>query len=144
MFTALLGALLIPLRPGLWREIWAFERGLPALLARPLPDALAAITPPPDGASAGSSIPLRLLCDTAALLDRRSPLGLCLRRSLTRYRFLRRAGLPLVLNFGARFQNGLPDRAVTGHAWLTLHGQPYAERGEDYRGFTVLLRHPQP
>jgi len=85
---------------------------------------------------------LRQLADIAALLDRRSPLGLCLRRSLTRYHFLRRVGVPVVLQFGAKFVAGKPDREVTGHAWLTLNDEPYYEADENWRGFVVMLSFP--
>jgi hypothetical protein len=131
-----------PARRQLWSELRAYERGLPAVLAGPLPPALAAQTP----ARADLTLPaeeVRLLADAAALFERRSPLGLCLRRSLARYHFLRRAGVPLVINFGARFKAGVADRQVTGHAWVTLEGQPYYEDGENYQDFTVMLRYPQ-
>lgn len=158
MFTRLrhwatgLGALmflLAPQRRKLWKEMRAFVRDLPKILEGPLPQALAGLTPTsPDLTFPNSTV--RLLTDAAALFERRSPLGLCLRRSLARYHFLRRAGVPLVLNFGARFNPstslragaGQPDREVTGHAWVTLKGQPYFEDGENYRGFTVLLKYP--
>ena len=134
-----------------------FVRDLPKTLEAPLPQALAALTPTsPDLAFPNSTV--RLLADAAALLERRSPLGLCLRRSLVRYHFLRRAGVPLSLNFGARFNvsttlrprlelvegagSGQPDREVTGHAWVALNGQPYFEDGENYQGFTVMLKYP--
>jgi Transglutaminase-like superfamily len=129
-------------RRQLWAEMRGYARGMPAALAGPLPKALAAQTPagtdlamPPDT--------VRLLADAAALFERRSPLGVCLRRSLLRYHFLRRAGLPLVLNFGARFKAGVADRQVTGHAWVTLDGEPYYEDGDNYQGFTVMLRYPK-
>src|SRR5437016_3338811 len=113
--------LLPPRRRALWKEMRAFMRDLPKVLESPLPQALAALTPAsPDLAFSASTV--RLLADAAALFERRSPLGLCLRRSLIRYHFLRRAGVPLVLNFGARFRAGQPDREVTGHAWVTLNG----------------------
>src|SRR5574337_296977 len=120
----------------------AFVRRLPQALATPLPEALAALTPATFDPGLPTSA-LRRLADLAALLDRRSPLGLCLRRSLVRYHFLRGAGLPLVLNFGARFKGGTPDREIAGHAWVTLNGQPYFEDGENYRGFTAMLKYPQ-
>jgi hypothetical protein len=129
-------------RRQLWRELRAYERRLPAVLAAPLPQVLAAQTP----AQPDLSLPagdIRLLADAAALFERHSPLGLCLRRSLARYHFLRRAGLPVAINFGARFKSGMADRQVTGHAWVTLDGQPYHEDGENYQGFTVMLRYPQ-
>ena len=128
-------------RRRLFGEMRAYVRGLPAALAGPLPTALAAQTP----VEADLALPaaeVRRLADAAALFERRSPLGLCLRRSLVRYYFLRRAGVPLVLNFGARFQGGVADRAITGHAWVTLNGEPYCEDGENYRGFTVMLIYP--
>jgi hypothetical protein len=88
---------------------------------------------------------VRRLADLAALLDRRSPLGLCLRRSLARYYFLRRAGLPVVLQFGARLRPGdAAVRDLRGHAWLTLAGRPYFEVEENWRGFTVMFCYPPP
>jgi transglutaminase superfamily protein len=130
-----------PSRRRLWAELRAYERGLPAAVAGPLPQVLAAQTP----SDVDLDLPaadVRLLADGAALFERRSPLGLCLRRSLARYHFLRRAGVPLVINFGARFRAGVADREVTGHAWVTLDDEPYYEDGENYRGFTVMLRYP--
>ena len=137
------------LADGRWRAAWAeqraFQRRLPALLDRPLPEAMAAITPshrdlplPPEK--------LRRIIDAAALFERRSPLGLCLRRSLARYHFLRRAGVPLDIHFGARLKGaaGQPAvRDVAGHAWVTLDGQPYHEDGENYQGFVVMLTYPR-
>jgi hypothetical protein len=140
-FAALL-ALANPHRRALWAEMRAYVRGLPGVLASPLPVALAAQTP----ARVDLSLPagtVRLLADASALFERRSPLGVCLRRSLVRYHFLRRAGVPVVVNFGARFKDQAPDRPITGHAWVTLEGRPYYENGENYRGFTVMVRYPE-
>jgi transglutaminase superfamily protein len=141
-FTTLLMLLFGARQRRLFDEMRAFVRRLPQALAAPLPEALAILTPPTSDLGLPASA-LRRLADLAALLDRRSPLGLCLRRSLVRYHFLRRAGLPLVLNFGARFKGGTPDREIAGHAWVTLNGKPYFEDGENYRGFTVMLKYPQ-
>jgi hypothetical protein len=135
------GLLLSSRRRALLREMRAFARNLPAELKTPLPDALRRITPDL-GARAEPEPAIRRLADLAALLDRRSPLGLCLRRSLIRYHFLRRAGVPVVVRFGARFVDGKPDRDITGHAWLTLNGQVYHEDGGNWRGFTVMLSFP--
>ena len=136
-----LPALLEPRRRALWREMRAYVKELPAVLGRPLPEAVAAQTPAtPDLALPAASV--RRLADAAALWERRSPVGLCLRRSLLRYHFLRRAGLPLVINFGARFAGSVADRDVAGHAWVTLHGRPYHEEGENWQGFAVMMRYP--
>ncbi len=83
------------------------------------------------------------MADVVAWLDRASPLGYCLRQSLTRYRVLRRIDLPLVVHFGARFVDGKPDREISGHAWLTLNGEPYHELTENWRGFTVMWSYPE-
>ena len=147
---ALLGATL----PGLlgkreWRvllrEMRSFIATLPERLRGPLPEAMAALAPeesstPPDPRT---ETRVRNLVDLAVLLERNSPLGLCLRRSLTRYYFLGREGLPLKIHYGARMIGGEPDRQFNGHAWLTLEDVPYHEDGENWRGFTIMLTFPQ-
>ncbi len=130
-------------RQTLFREMQAFCRNLPAAIKGPLPETLQKLTPVERiGNSLYSVNHVRDLADVAALLERRSPLGLCLRRSLARYHFLRREGLPVVLQFGAKFVAGKPDRDLTGHAWLTLDGQPYYEADENWRGFVVMFSYP--
>lgn len=123
-------------------EMRAFCRALPQKLSGNLTAALQQLTPPQQPEAHEGLNTLRKLADFAALLERNSPLGLCLRRSLTRYYFLRRAGLPVAVQFGAKFSSGQPDRNVNGHAWLTLNGQPYFEETEDWRGFTVMFGFP--
>jgi len=138
---AALLALADPAQRRLWREMRAYVAALPATLSAPLPAVVAAHTPA--AADLALSAPaVRRLADAAALFERRSPLGLCLRRSLLRYHYLRRAGVPLTLNFGARFKGGQADRDVTGHAWVTLAGQPYHEDGENYQDFVTMLKYP--
>ncbi len=140
-FRTLPGLIANSRRRALLREMRGFSRSLPAELKAPLPAALQRITPAAQSTSEAERN-IRQLADVAALLDRRSPLGLCLRRSLTRYQFLRRAGVPVVVHFGAKFVDGKPDREITGHAWLTLDGQPYHESDENWRGFTVMITWP--
>jgi hypothetical protein len=123
-------------------EARLFCRNLPMGIRGPLLEALARLTPDQLPGPACDEPTVRRLSDLAALLERRSPLGLCLRRSLTRYYFLRRIGVPVVLQFGARFVAGKPDREVTGHAWLTLNGSPYYEFAENYQGFAVMFSFP--
>ena len=138
-----------PQRRALFREMQTFIRALPDALKAPLPEALARLTPVRGDAASGVGADfvgadfIRDLADLTALLDRRSPLGLCLRRSLVRYHYLRRAGLPVDLKFGAKFVAGKPDREVTGHAWLTLNDHPYVEADENWKGFVVMLSFPR-
>ena len=80
--------------------------------------------------------------DALARSDRRHPFGLCLRRSLLRYHFLRRAGLSLGITFGVRIRQPHEPPGLAGHAWNTLGGRPWCENEEDYRGFTVLYAWP--
>lgn len=140
---ALLPGLIVdPGRRALLAQMRAFCRALPQALEAPLSGALDRMLAMEAQAAPYSPDTLRRLADLAALLERRSPLGLCLRRSLTRAHFLRRAGVPVAVQFGAKFVDGRPDRAVTGHAWLTLDGQPYFEDEENWREFTVMLAYP--
>jgi hypothetical protein len=48
----------------------------------------------------------------------------CLTRGVTRYYFLRRAGVPVELRFGM----GKPQGEFVGHCWLVKDGEPYRER----------------
>ena len=121
-----------------------FCQGLPVQLQQPLPKALAQISAfIPSAQPHIGEKQTRELADLAALLDRRSPLGLCLRRSLTRYYFLRRINVPLNIQFGAKFVGTQADRDVTGHAWVMVNGRPYHEIEADWRGFTVMFIWPQ-
>ena len=47
----------------------------------------------------------------------------CLTRGLTRYYFLRRAGMDVALCFGM----GRLDKEIMGHCWLTSNGEPFLE-----------------
>lgn len=128
------------------RAMRRFCRQLPEQLRGPLPEALAALTPSlsPTRVSSPVEAALRQTADLASLLERHSPLGMCLRRSLTRYHYLRRAGVPVRLVFGARFVNGQSQRDITGHAWLTLDEAVYYESAENHVGFTPIYTYPPP
>ena len=131
------------LRP-LISEIDQLRDALPARYeAQALPEFLAELAPTHSDLLNVNPDQLRDLIDAKARLDRRSPFGLCLRRSLWRYHFLRRAGVELGIVFGVRFRQAHEGEGVAGHAWNTLGGQPYHEREEDYRGFTVVYRWPK-
>jgi len=122
-------------------EMRRVQHSLPARYqAQPLPDFLIELTPEQDDWRDRSQNQVRALVDALALVDRGSPFGLCLRRSLLRYHFLRRAGLPLGIVFAMRKreQNEMPGLA--GHAWNILHDKPYFERPEDMVGFTEVYR----
>lgn len=104
----------------------------------PLPELMVQLSAPPRDLTVPPAT-VREMADAVAALDVGSPLGICLRRSLVRYYFLRRTGLPVAIRFGARFQE---TREIGGHAWLTLNDQPYEEESENYLGFVVMYSYP--
>lgn len=126
----------------LLRDMRRFSHSLPVRLRAPLPAALQALTPATTHNSYHEQT-VRDLADLSVLLDRRSPLGLCLRRSLTRYHYLRQNNVPVVLQFGAKLTEGKPDRDISGHAWLTLDGKIYYETNENWQGFAVMFTWPR-
>ena len=125
-------------------EIRGLLRVTPARYdAQPLPDFLAELTPDQVDLADLDEDALRELVDAWARIERGHPFGLCMRRSLLRYHFLRRAGVDLGIVFGARFRGTDGERGIAGHAWNTLNGEPYHEREEDYRGFKAIYRWPR-
>jgi hypothetical protein len=118
-------------------EALALARELPARLEQPLPAALLGLTPPaqPQALSLDAT---RAIVDALSAFGAGRPLGICLRRSLLRYHFLQRAGLPVVIHFGARRQG----QDIAGHAWLTLDGQPYHEKAEHVLAHTLMWSYP--
>lgn len=140
--TAVPGLLFSRRKRALYGEMRSLSRRLPALMEKPLPQAMQHLSR--DGASAAlAEDEVRRLADLVALLDRRSPLGFCMRRSLLRYHFLRRAGLPLRLHFGARLKTDRQERAIGGHAWVTHAGRPYHEADEHWRDYVIMVSWPQ-
>jgi hypothetical protein len=119
-------------------EARALARELPARMDGPLPAALAGLTPQPAPDTLDAAT-IRQIADALTAFGAGRPLGICLRRSLLRYYFLRRAGLPVVVHFGAR---RLGER-IGGHAWLTLDDQPYYEAPEHYLNYVLMFSYPQ-
>ena len=141
------GLITSPQQRQLLAEMGQLSRKLPHLLQMPIPQTMAEL----ETARLERPFPLpsetktRQLADLAALLDRRSPLGLCLRRSLLRYRYLHELNVPVTVLFGAKFAPGeSPNtKKVTGHALLVLVELPYHEDDEHWQGYTVILRWPK-
>jgi len=136
-------ALSHPARRRLLRQMVNFSRALPRQFDRPLPQMMAHLTPEVNPPSNAATDDLRRLADAVAAWHLRSPLGICLRRSLLRYYFLRQAGLPVRLVFGARLKSSAEGGGLGGHAWLTLDGRPYYENPADYEGFVEMYVYPE-
>lgn len=143
--AAIPGLVLSGRQRALLAEMRSFDRAIAARMQGPLPEVMAGVTPETVVEAPDEALERRIrrLSDVAMLMNRESELGICLRRSLIRYHFLRQIGIQVSMNFGARIVDGKPDRSVTGHAWLTLNGKPYHEAGENWRGFTVMYSFPQ-
>lgn len=139
------GLLYSPERRLLFSQIKTFTRELPVRLQAPLTEALEQLISDDisDLPDIQTEATIRNLADLAVLLDGRTDLGYCLRRSLTRFCFLRRAGVPVILHFGARHGGKEHGGPLDGHAWLTLSGSPYHEIHESLDSFTVMLSYPQ-
>jgi hypothetical protein len=60
----------------------------------------------------------------------------CLTRGLTRYYFLRRAGMDLALCFGV----GRHEQGFIGHCWLTSDGVPFLEGEDPQNRYVVMYR----
>jgi hypothetical protein len=122
-----------------------FSRTLPQQFNRPLPEMMAHLTPstPCQERSPLAEADIRRLADAVAAWHYRSPLGICLRRSLLRYHFLREANLPVKIVFGARLKSSQEGGGVGGHAWLTLKGLPYYEPPRNYEGFAEMYQYPE-
>jgi hypothetical protein len=62
----------------------------------------------------------------------------CLTRAITRYYFLRRAGLDVGLHFGV----GKVAGAFEGHCWLEKDGAPFLEATDPRPYFSAIYRLP--
>lgn len=128
----------------LLRRMVSFSRQLPSQFDQPLPQMMASLTPQPsDSHPVLPEAEIRRLADAVAVWHLTSPLGICLRRSLLRYRFLRAAGVPVSIVFGARFKGGTKRDGLGGHAWLMLDGAAYYEQPGDYEGFVKMYVYPE-
>ncbi len=120
-----------------------FSRTLPQKFTMPLPEMMHHLNPPLASTTLPSLDERRRLADAVAAWHINSPLGICLRRSLLRYTFLREAGLPVTIVFGARLKNSTAGGGIGGHAWLILKGTPYFENPADYEGFVKMYTYPE-
>lgn len=93
------------------------------LTTRPLDDAVRTLAAHPVASRRDPPAIAALATWSARLLrNRRRPRNTCLHRALTRFALLRRYGAE------PEFVMGLhPDRALEGHAWVTLDGAPWME-----------------
>ena len=124
-------------------EMRKVQRALPSRYETlSLPEFLSELTPASADWSHKNPEQVRKLVDALAFWDRSSPFGICLRRSLLRYHFLRRVGIPVGIIFAMRTRQAHEAPGLAGHAWNILHEKPYHERPQDMIGFTEVYRWP--
>ena len=85
--------------------------------------------------------PARLVYLCERSLDRLARLGYrgsCLKRCLLMYYFLRAENVPVIINFGALWE----DDTLKGHSWLTLDGALYFETQEKVDQFIYFFSLP--
>jgi Transglutaminase-like superfamily len=107
-------------------RVFAFAAAVPYLLRLKLPRVAGLVEP---GTAPLAADPDRLkkiaaYVETAIQRGRPWVRKGCLTRGLTRYFFLRRAGLDVSLHFGMGRVNG----EFVGHCWLVKDGQPFLEK----------------
>ncbi len=101
---------------------------------------LRAPRPPADAA--------RIVACVERVLARRAVISrsLCLKRSLTLYRFLGAQAADIQFCLGVRYADAPHSRRtrqIQGHAWLLRNGMPYLERDHYHvRRFRVIYRYP--
>lgn len=125
-------------------EMLAFTSSLGSRFQMPLQTTMAelSVEGPGDRPDAKWESAVLNLADLAVSLRREPTLGICLQRSLTRYYFLRRVGLPVQVHFGIQTTKRPDAKRIVGHAWLTLDGEDYWEDGGQARDFTIMLSFP--
>lgn len=132
VFTCAVGDALLLAR------ILIFALLVPLALRRDLAS-LAALVEPRRGRAMASSATIEKIQRYAdAVCRSRLIRAECLVRGLTRYYFLRRAGLSLSLVFGM----GEIEGRLVGHCWLVRDGRPFMEPTDPEARFTRMLAFP--
>lgn len=116
----------------LFARVFLFAASVPILMRLKLATVASVLEPNRGPNAVDPNLVTRILAYVETVIRRGNPLVRpgCLTRGLTRYYFLRRAGLDVSLHFGIG-RNGKQGEFV-GHCWLVREGEPYFER-EDPR-----------
>lgn len=80
----------------------------------------------------------RLLWLTQGVLRRTHGRDFCMPRSLILFHFLSGWGYPVCIHFGVRRQG----RALAGHAWVDLAGEPIGEAANPYTLYRTTYSYP--
>jgi hypothetical protein len=123
-------------------QVLAFAAAIPLLMRLRLTTLERILEPrrPPEACPPGRAREVAFQVEAALGRGGRLVSTTCLTRALTRYYFLRRAGVPLTLCFGV----GWPDGAPAAHCWLLREGEPFLEAQDPRPIFAETYRIPSP
>jgi Transglutaminase-like superfamily len=109
----------------LFLRIFVFAATVPYLLRLKLSRVASVLEPGGNSVAVEEDTVRRIAAYTETVIRRGNPLVRrgCLTRGLTRYYFLRRAGMDVALCFGM----GRPNGEFMGHCWLVKDGEPFLE-----------------
>ncbi len=126
-------------------EVWLLARVavvaalVPVLMRLPLARVRALLEPRGEAHVLDLDDERRVIGLVNLALDKLQPLfrATCLTRGITRYYFLRRAGVDVSLAFGI----ARPSMTeVAGHCWLVREGEPFLEARDPRSAFTEVYR----
>ena len=122
----------------LFLRVFLFAAAVPVLMRLKIARVAAILEPGREPHPVDPELITRILAYVETVIRRGGPLirrG-CLTHGLTRYYFLRRAGLDVSLRFG--MGRVAAAKGFIGHCWLVREGEPYLER-EDPRSLYVEM-----
>lgn len=126
----------------LFLRIFAFAAAVPYLLRLKLSRIAGALEPGRDPSAVHEDSVRKITAYVETAIRRGRPLvhpG-CLTRGLTRYYFLRRAGMDVALCFGM----GRLDKEFMGHCWLVRDGEPFLETEDPRPRYAEMYRISRP
>lgn len=111
----------------LFLRIFLFAAAVPLLMRLKIARVAAILEPGGEPRNADPDLAKRIVAYVETAIRRGRPLvrSGCLTRGLTRYYFLRRAGLDVSLHFGMGRVGR--EKQFLGHCWLMKEGEPYLE-----------------
>jgi hypothetical protein len=122
----------------LFLRIFAFAAAVPYLLKLRLSRVGDALEPGRNPVAVQEDTVRRITAYIETVIRRGQPLVRrgCLTRGLTRYYFLRRAGMDVALCFGM----GHLENEFMGHCWLVKDGEPFLEAEDPRRRYVEMYR----
>ena len=124
----------------LFARVFLFAAVVPFLLRLKIARVASLIEPGREPRAVDPDLVKRIIAYVETVIRRGSPLVRpgCLTRGLTRYYFLRHAGLDVSLHFG--MGRVAKEKELVGHCWLVREGEPYLEK-EDPRPLYTEMYH---